>query len=124
MILLLADGAAPVDLSGTIIGEDQKPILGATVYVYSAAPKKGAATINAFDYPDCAKSAVADATGAFTIVGVDSNLTFRLLVVADGRRPLILKKVDPARGAMKARLKEFPKDLEADHMIKGHVADS
>jgi hypothetical protein len=36
----------------------------------------------------------------------------------------MLKKVDPARGAINANLKVFPKDLEANQMIKGHVANA
>ena len=36
----------------------------------------------------------------------------------------MLKKVDPARGEITARLKLIPKDVQTDLTLKGHVVDS
>src|SRR3954469_5698913 len=107
IMLLLADAPGRAGLSGSVVSGDQ-PLVGATVYVYSAAPKKGAATINGADYPDCQKSAQTDAAGAFSISGVDPSLQYRLLVIADGYRPKMLTKVDPASGKIVANLTANP----------------
>src|SRR3954451_16447921 len=123
LMLLLPNPTAPADLNGKVIGPEKQPIANATVIVYSASPKKGEASMNPSDYPDCLKSAKTDADGAFHIVGVDSSLNYRLLVLAADHRPLMLSKVDPSRGGVTANLKQIPKDLDADHTIKGHVID-
>jgi uncharacterized GH25 family protein len=43
--------------------------------------------------------------------------------MADGFRPLMLKKVDPTRGEIKAKMSTLPKDVEADHLVRGRVID-
>ncbi len=123
LVLLLADITAPVDLTGKVIGPEKQPIADATVLVYSASPKKGEAMMNPSDYPDCVKSTKTDADGAFQIAGIDESLNFRVLILASDYRPMMLNKVDPLKGQITATLKVIPKDLEADHMIKGHVVD-
>ena len=67
-------------------------------------PRKGNASVSTNSYPDCEKSTLSDDQGAFTIAAVDSSLNFDLLVLADGQRPLLLKKVDPTRGEIKAKM--------------------
>src|SRR5438552_6112584 len=94
-MMLLAGPTVPADLKGKVTGADGLPVAQAIVTVYSAAPKKGAATVGKYEYPECGKSAIADGEGAFDIVGVDSSLNYELLVTAEGYRPLMLKKVDP-----------------------------
>ena len=83
LVMLLADATKPADLKGKVIGTDGLPVAQATVTVYSAAPKKGAATMGKYEDPECGKSATADAEGAFTIAGVGSSLNYELLVVAE-----------------------------------------
>src|SRR4051812_25278129 len=123
ILMLLADVTPAADLSGSVVGTNDALLVGATVYVYSASPKKGAATMNGADYPDCQKSAHTDAAGAFSIGGGDSSLQYRLLVIADGHRPKMLTKVDPTKGKIVANLTANPADLDLAKVIKGHVVD-
>jgi uncharacterized GH25 family protein len=124
LILLLSDPSSTANLTGHAIDPDGVPIPSATILIYTATPKKGPATLNPSDYPDCAKSTTADAQGVFTITGVDPSLKYELLVLADNFRPLLLKKVDPARGDIRAMLRALPKDIEQDHLIHGHIVDA
>jgi hypothetical protein len=123
VVMLLADASAPADLHGKVVTTDGQAVSGASVMIYSASPKKGAATSDPFDYPECEKSATADDQGAFTIAGVDASLQYELLVSADGYRPTMLKKVDPARGNITAKLNKPPADVEPEMMVKGRVTD-
>ena len=124
LMLLLADAPPAADLSGKVAGPDNQPVADATVLIYSASPKNGESAINPADYPDCQKSVKTGADGTFQIAGVDASLNFRLMILANDYRPLVLNKVDPLKGAVTAKLKQIPKDLEADHMVKGHVVDA
>src|SRR5215207_7011881 len=94
-LLLLADSSSPVDLIGKVADVGGTPIVQATVIVSSTAPKKGTANATA---PEAGKSVNADVQGAFTLPAVDPTFTYDLLVLADGYRAVMLKKVDPARG--------------------------
>src|SRR5690348_7460644 len=123
LVMLLADPTVPADLKGAVTSADGLPVAQASVVIYSAAPRKGAATMNKFEYPDCSKSAKAEADGAFTIAAVDSSLNYELLVSADGFRPLMLKKVDPERGEIRAKLTPTPKEFD-NAPLRGHVVDS
>src|SRR2546423_6262333 len=123
LIMVLADPTVPADLKGRVTGPDGLPVAQANVVVYGAAPRKGAATMNKFEYPDCSKSAKVEGEGAFTIPAVDSSLNYDLLVLADGFRPLMLRKVDPARGEIRAKLTPTPKEFD-NAPLRGHVVDS
>src|SRR5687767_9191345 len=79
--------AAGATLVGIVRDPDNLPLPDAGVFVYSAKPRHGPATIMATAYPDCGKKARTDANGQFQISGVDSELIYRLLVVAPGHRP-------------------------------------
>src|SRR5262245_39495237 len=111
LVLLLAD-APPADLHGKVVGPDGHPNSGATAQVYSVTPKKGDATIKPTDHPDCEKSGGADTAGAFVIPAVDKTMFYEILVSADGFRPTLLKKVDPGRGDITAKLTKPPADVE------------
>jgi hypothetical protein len=124
VVLLLADASPTADLTGTVVGKDGKPVAGATVLVNSAAPKQGTSATNPFDYPDCVKSVVADPDGTFKIIGVDSSLNYKLIVCADGFKTVVLKKVDAEKGKITATLREIPKDVEPNQLLKGHVTDA
>ena len=123
-LLLLADGSSSASLSGHVVGPDGSPVNGATVMVYTAAPKKGSPTTNPTESPDCGKTSITDASGAFAIDGVDSTQQFELLVLSDANRPLMLKKVDPARGQITAKLKSLPADVDATMVVKGRIVDT
>lgn len=142
LILLLAETpvvqpspTTAVDLSGKVLSTDgNAPIIGATVVVYSASPKPGkgatAAAASSSDdsaagaaSPDIGKSATSDPEGKFTVAGVDSSMSYQFVVSADGFRPILLKKVDPSRGAVTAKLKPIPKDLDPAMTLRGRVVD-
>src|SRR5262245_14837379 len=101
-VLLLLSDAPAADLSGKVVAPDGSAVNAATVLVYNASPKKGAPTTNPSEDPDCQKFATTDASGAFSIAGVDSSKSFQILVVSDTYRPLLLKKVDPVAGTITA----------------------
>jgi hypothetical protein len=125
LLILLADAPTAPNLHGQVMSPDGAAVPQADVIVYSAAPKKkDAVALNKFEYPDCSKSSQADATGAFKIDGVDLSLNYELLVLADGYRPLMLKKVDPARGEIRAKLIPAPTEFNGNDPLRGHVVDS
>jgi hypothetical protein len=117
-----ADGAT---LVGVIRDPDNYPLPDASVFVFSAKPRHGAATVMASSYPACGKRARTDAEGQFQIPGVDSELIYRLLVVAAGHRPHFITNADPSGAILKAKLRprKFP-DVELENQIIGKVIDS
>ncbi len=111
-------------LVGVIRDPDNYPLPDASVFVFSAKPRQGAATIMASSYPACGKRARTDAEGQFQIPGVDSDLIYRLLVVAAGHRPHFITNADPSGAILKAKLRprKFP-DVELENQIIGKVID-
>src|SRR4051812_40921613 len=114
LLMLLADGSAPTQLTGKVVDPDGNPVSGATVQVYSATPKKGAPTMDTWEYPDCKKSAVTDAGGGFVITEVNPAMLFEVLVLSEAHRPLLLKKVDPVSGQITAKLKALAQNVEPE----------
>src|SRR5258708_5620138 len=86
--------AAP-ELNGQIKDVSGAAISGATVFVYTAAPKTGTSPFCPSCYPDCGKTAKSGVTGDFAISGLSSQLIFRLLVVAKGYAPQFVPRVEP-----------------------------
>src|SRR6266481_7491221 len=84
------------DLIGRVTHEDGSPVAKATVFIYTAGPKKGTASVCPSCYADCRKKAQTDAEGKFRIESLDPTLLFRLLVVAGGHESQFVPKVDPA----------------------------
>jgi hypothetical protein len=120
----LAGGDSRPDLSGRVLGSDGKPMAKATVFVYTAGPKSGTASICPSCYPDCRKKAQTDAQGRFQIEALDPKLLFRLLVVSSGHQAQFLTKVDPAAGP--AEITMHPLDeamLNSKSRIAGVVLD-
>src|SRR5262245_50140142 len=127
MLVLVAGtitSAAPLDLKGTVTDENGKAAAGAVVYVYEASPRKGPNPMDASSYPDRGKVAITDESGAFTIAGLDENLLFKIIVAAEEHPALVISKVDPAKGAMKAKLKGIdPARRDPEHQLRGKVTD-
>jgi hypothetical protein len=124
ILIMLADAQSPADLHGKVVAPDGVPITQASIVVYTAAPRKGNESVSTNSHPDCEKSTASDDQGGFTIAAVDSSLNFELLVLAEGYRPLLLKKVDPTRGEINAKMSTLPADVEVDHLVKGRVIDT
>lgn len=93
-----ADSKETSDLFGRVLNEEGKAVPKATVFIYTAAPKKGAATLCPSCYADCRKKAQTDADGQFKIVSLDPKLLFRLLVIANGYEARFVPNVDPDLG--------------------------
>jgi protocatechuate 3,4-dioxygenase beta subunit len=120
LALACAAGTKP-DLTGKVLDSTGKPVAGATAFIYTAGVKHGVSPFCPSCYDDCGKKAVSDANGSFTIASLDPQLLFRVLVVAEGYKPEFVKKVDPAAGAIEAKLSAVPKDLDHKLVLSGHV---
>jgi protocatechuate 3,4-dioxygenase beta subunit len=97
-------------LSGTVQDTGGKPLSNATVYIRSASPRHGTSVLCPYDHPDCKRSAVTDEKGHFEISGLDPELVFNLLTMADGYTPALTRSVvDPKTGPVSLYLK--PNDL-------------
>jgi hypothetical protein len=126
LILLVGIPGSQSTLTGSVHSTDSvAAIPNATIVIYSAAPaaKDQQTPPPPNGYPEIGKSTPSDTQGHFIFAGVDPSLNYELLVLADGYRPLMLKKVDPSRGEITARLKPIPKDLQPELQLKGHVVD-
>jgi hypothetical protein len=111
------------DLTGRVMTSAGSPLGGARVMIYTAGVKRGTSSFCPSCYADCAKSATSDAGGAFRIASLDPELVFRVLVVAEGCKPQFLDKVDPAAGAVEAKLEALPTDIEPGRLFRGRVVD-
>jgi hypothetical protein len=102
-LAISARAATTPDLTGSVIDSELKPVKNATVFIYTAGPKIGTGSVCPSCYPDCRKKAQTSADGSFKIESLDPKLIFRLLVVAAGKQPKFVTKVDPDAG---------PKEIE------------
>jgi hypothetical protein len=118
-------GGKASELIGRATDENGTALSGATVFIYTAAPKVGLSSVCASCYLDCAKTAKADADGNFRISNVASDLMFQVLVVAKDRRPTFVTSVDPEKGTFAVKL--LPLALTSDkpdQLLRGRVVDS
>src|SRR3954451_4720045 len=113
-----ADPTKP-DLRGKVTRADGAPLPGARVVLYTAAVKTGTSPLCPSCYADCTKHADSGADGGFRIESLDPQLRFRVLVVADGYKPLFVEKVDPAAGPLAAKDYTQPIYLDAGRRVEG-----
>src|SRR5437773_12567917 len=97
-VLAFAGSVSRPDLVGRVTQEDGSPVIKATVFIYTAGPKQGTASVCPSCYPDCRKKAQTGTDGKFRIEALDPKLLFRLLVVAGGHQSKFVPKVDPSKG--------------------------
>src|SRR6266496_2855775 len=74
LLALTVGGAAQAagpKLTGTVLNEAGKPLSGASVFIYTAAPKEGVGILCPSCYPDCRKQAKSDGQGQFAIEDMD-----------------------------------------------------
>jgi len=124
LLVLCVAGAARAEgpkLTGTVLNETGKPLPGASVFIYTAAPKEGVGIRCPSCYPDCRKQAKSDRQGQFAIEDMDGTLLFKVLVVAKGYRPEFVSKVDPADGPVEAALKPVQASDDPKHRMRGRV---
>jgi protocatechuate 3,4-dioxygenase beta subunit len=85
------------------------PIPNATVYVYTARPRKGTSPFCPSCYPDCGKTTRTGKRGAFLVASLSKSLIFRFLVIKPGFEPLFVEERDPKRVAqLRVSLKPRP----------------
>src|SRR5271166_1468778 len=125
IILLLAAGFTDrPDLVGRVVTAGDRPLAGAHVLIDSAAVRHGTSPLCPSCYADCRKSAETDQDGRFRIASVDPELLFNVLVVADGFKPVITRKVDTAKGPVKLVLSPLdPAKLDPKRLLRGVVHD-
>ncbi|HZR16201.1 MAG TPA: carboxypeptidase regulatory-like domain-containing protein [Verrucomicrobiae bacterium] len=110
------------NLAGRVTLEDGSALPKATVFIYSAGPKQGTASVCPYCYPDCQKKTETASDGGFKIDSLDPHLLFRLLVVAGGYQPKFVTKVDPETAEQKIALKPISQeDLKSKTRIAGIV---
>jgi uncharacterized GH25 family protein len=113
------------DMTGRVLSRGGKPLAGAHVMIDSAAVRQGTSPLCPSCYADCRKSADTDADGRFRIASVDPELLFNVLVVADGFRPTIVKKTDPAKGPFDVSLSPLEAEkLDPKCVLRGVVFDA
>ena len=126
--LVVGPGAAlaaeRVNAVGKVVDADGKAIEHAAVLVYSAGVKKGFSLFCPTCYVDCGKHTFTDPDGKYSIVGLNSDLVFNLLVVREGYTATFLNKVDPQQGpAETAVLKKRKSPENPAQIIRGRVLD-
>lgn len=128
MILALSPGAARAadhpDLHGRVMFASGDPVTNATIFIYTAGPKTGAAVVCPSCYADCGKSARTGAAGEFTIAALNPELFFRLLVLAPGCEAKFVNKTDPGAGEKEITLMPLSAEkLKSPTRIAGLVMD-
>jgi hypothetical protein len=113
-----------VTLAGKVTDAAGKPLAHATVIVYHAGVKQGYSAFCPSCYADCGKRAVTDASGAFTIEGLNCDLWFELLAVHDGYTPTFVEKVDPLKGEATAVLSARTPVGDPSRVARGRVVDT
>jgi hypothetical protein len=129
LVLALAPAAiaakATVALTGRVVDPASKPVAGAKVYVYTAAPRVGVGSACPSCYPECGKSTTTDKRGRFQLAGMSDRLLYRLFFLADGRVPEFRERVDPLAGALEQVLRLRDSTLAPGlRTTVGHVVDA
>ncbi|MCX6927243.1 MAG: hypothetical protein NT154_29175 [Verrucomicrobia bacterium] len=102
--------------------ENGEALSKASVFVYSAGPKQGTASVCPYCYADCRKKTKTGADGGFKIESLDPHLLFRLLIVASRCEPRFVTQVDPVFGGQVIWMKAIsPEDLKSNSRIAGMV---
>jgi hypothetical protein len=114
-------GAPRPAIAGTISDEAGKPVVGATVMIWTAAPKKGYSTYCPSCYVDCGKRTVTIANGKFSFEHVDPTLRFNLLVVREGFAPQHVPKVEPYGNPALVQLKQRTLPSDLSQVVRGKV---
>jgi hypothetical protein len=125
LLLLIARPAdAALEIAGQVTSASGTPVEGATVFVFTAAPKVGTSPYCPSCYPDCGKSAKSDAAGSFTIAGMSSELIFKLLVVGKAYAPQFVPNVVPGNEGLKVTLQpRSAADAPSEQTVRGRIAD-
>lgn len=125
LLTIVTQSASTTTLTGIVRDDEGRPIAGATVFISTAAPRKGLGVLCPSCYPDCRKTTVSDGTGRFALEDLDPELKFRLFVVARDFAPAYTPDhVVPGMGEEMIAL--TPRDLDArkpEQVMRGRVHD-
>ncbi len=121
---LFAADARP-DLAGSVRDTNGTALTNASVFIFTAGPRKGAGIMCPSCYADCRKSAATGPEGKFEIAALDPNLIFEVLILAPGHLPTFINKVDPAQGPLEARIKpRATTNLPPSQVVFGRVVNA
>jgi hypothetical protein len=112
------------EVTGRVTTASGTPLQGATVFVYTAAPKTGTSALCPSCYPDCGKTAQSNAAGNYSLAGLSSELVFRLLVVAKGHAPKFVARVERGQPTIEVTL-EPRQNADAPNVkvARGRIVD-
>ena len=123
-VSLFAGDARP-DLTGIVRNAEGTALTNASVFIFTAGPRKGAGIMCPCCYADCRKSATTGSEGKFEIASLDPNLVFEILVLAPGYIPTFINKVDPAKGPLEVRIKpRAATNLPPSQIVLGRVVNA
>jgi len=120
----VGNAAQAATATGTVHDASGQPVAGATVLVHSAGVRKGYSTYCPTCYVDCGKRATTDASGGFTIDGLDDELVFNLIVLRDGHTPAWIRTLDPQKGAAAPAVLKAHASIADDRRVLGRLVDS
>ena len=113
-----------VQLTGTVIDENDEGIIGAQVFIYTAKTRQGSSSICSYCCADCEKFTRTDEDGLFTLKDLDSKLQFRILTTANGYRSRYNQFVLPETGPLVIRLEPYrDATIPKNRKTKGRITD-
>ena len=125
LVALAHAAGTKLTLQGRVVDPASRPIAGAKVYVYTAAPRVGVGSACPSCYPECGTTATTDKRGRFELSGLSDRLLYRLFFIAEGRVPEFRVRVDPAAGSFEQVLRVRDSVLAPGlRTTVGHVVDS
>jgi hypothetical protein len=122
--LICGGDATAATITGSVKDASGQSAPGATVLVYSAGVRKGYSTFCPTCYVDCGKRATTDANGEFTIVDLDEELVFNLIVLREGQIPTWVRGVDPQKGAAPAAVLKPRPAIATARSVSGRIVDT
>jgi len=108
---------AAYDFAGLITDPAGRPLPGAVILLSGASPFRDDA------YPECAKSAVTDYRGKFTIPNLDANLHVNADIYAPGCLPRTVADIAQAT-PVHIRLSPWPRISRGQSLVHGRVLDA
>jgi len=116
--------AERVTAVGKVVDANGNAIEHATILVYSADVKKGFSLFCPTCYVDCGKRTFTGPDGTFSILGLNSDLVFDLLVAREGYNATFVKRVNPGKGSLEtAVFKKRTSPQNPAQIVRGRVVD-
>lgn len=123
-LLAVAALADPAPLSGTVADKAGTPLAGARVVVWTGNAINDVPLLCPSCYADCGRSETTDQAGSFTLDGMDDEVAFRLVIVAEGHHPLHTQYVTPGEEPETFTLQPREAVVDPARLIRGRVVDA